>query len=249
MNEAALVKQWRQAVASDLRQLAILHSRELTSEDLNGLIENHFPESLGFRLTSENGQSCLDFVQKSIGNIKEINQQLLDELAMDFAGIYLNHQYQVSPCESVWFDDENLIFQEAMFAVREFYNKYALEAENWRIMPDDHLALQIQFIAHLLDHDETKETLLDLSRFLDEHLLRWIDRFAAKVNKRCSTQFYAGINILTAQYLEEMRDMLAALLEIPRETTEQIEKRLAREKSKPELVVPLKFMPGAAPSW
>ncbi len=249
MNEAALVKQWRQAVASDLRQLAILHIRELTLEDLNGLIENRFPESLGFRLTSENGKSCLDFVQKSLEDIKEINQQLLDELAMDFAGIYLNHQYQVSPCESVWFDDENLIFQEAMFAVREFYNKYALEAENWRVMPDDHLALQIQFIAHLLDHDETKETLLDLSRFLDEHILRWIDRFAAKVNKRCSTQFYAGINILTAQYLEETRDMLAALLEIPRETAEQIEKRLAREKSKPELVVPLKFMPGVSPSW
>ncbi len=249
MNEAALVKQWRQAVASDLRQLAILHIRELTLEDLNGLIENRFPESLGFRLTSENGKSCLDFVQKSLEDIKEINQQLLDELAMDFAGIYLNHQYQVSPCESVWFDDENLIFQEAMFAVREFYNKYALEAENWRVMPDDHLALQIQFIAHLLDHDETKETLLDLSRFLDEHILRWIDRFAAKVNKRCSTQFYAGINILTAQYLEEVRDMLAALLEIPRETAEQIEKRLAREKSKPELVVPLKFMPGVSPSW
>jgi len=249
MNEATLVKQWRQAVASDLRQLAILHIRELTLEDLNGLIENRFPESLGFRLTSENGKSCLDFVQKSLEDIKEINQQLLDELAMDFAGIYLNHQYQVSPCESVWFDDENLIFQEAMFAVREFYNKYALEAENWRVMPDDHLALQIQFIAHLLDHDETKETLLDLSRFLDEHILRWIDRFAAKVNKRCSTQFYAGINILTAQYLEEVRDMLAALLEIPRETAEQIEKRLAREKSKPELVVPLKFMPGVSPSW
>ena len=249
MNETALVKQWRQAVASDLRQLAILHIRELTLEDLNGLIENRFPESLGFRLTSENGKSCLDFVQKSLEDIKEINQQLLDELAMDFAGIYLNHQYQVSPCESVWFDDENLIFQEAMFAVREFYNKYALEAENWRVMPDDHLALQIQFIAHLLDHDETKETLLDLSRFLDEHILRWIDRFAAKVNKRCSTQFYAGINILTAQYLEEVRDMLAALLEIPRETAEQIEKRLAREKSKPELVVPLKFMPGVSPSW
>jgi TorA maturation chaperone TorD len=233
MNEAALVKQWRQAVASDLRQLAILHSRELTSEDLHGLIENNFPESLGFRLTSENGKSCLDFVQKSLENMKEINQQLIDELAMDFAGIYLNHQYQVSPCESVWFDDENLVFQEAMFAVRECYNKYALEAENWRVMPDD----------------ETKETLLELCRFLDEHILRWIDRFAAKVNKRCLTQFYAGINILTAQYLDEMRNMLAELLEIPRETPEQIEKRLAREKSKPELVVPLKFMPGVSPSW
>jgi TorA maturation chaperone TorD len=149
----------------------------------------------------------------------------------------------------VWFDDENLVFQEAMFAVRECYNKYALEAENWRVMPDDHLVLQIQFIAHLLDHDETKETLLELCRFLDEHILRWIDRFAAKVNKRCLTQFYAGINILTAQYLDEMRNMLAELLEIPRETPEQIEKRLAREKSKPELVVPLKFMPGVSPSW
>jgi putative dimethyl sulfoxide reductase chaperone len=245
-NETTLINQWRQAVAQDLRQLAILHSRELTLEDLNALEINHFPDSLGFYLPSENGQSCLDFMKKSLANTKP---QQLDELAMDFAGIYLNHHYRISPCESVWFDDEGLMLQEAMFAVRECYQQYGLEAENWRIFPDDHFILQIQFVAHLLALDENKETLANITRFLDEHLLRWISKFAAKVSERCTTDFYAGLNILTAQYLEEVRDMLAAILETPRPTQEEIEKRLAREKAKPEVVVPLQYLPGVSPSW
>jgi len=250
MNETDLITQWRQVVAHDLRQLAVLHSRELNREDLSALKMYNFPLSLGFNLPSENGQSCLDFMKKSLDNISDtIDEQILDELATDFTSIYLNHHYRVSPCESVWLDEESLMLQEAMFQVREWYNKYHLEVENWRIFPDDHIALQLQFIAVLLEYDKEKQTLHNLSVFLDEHLLRWIGKFAAKVSERCITQFYAGLNILTAQYLEETRDMLAVLLETPRQSLEEIEKRLAREKAKPELVVPLQYMPGVSPSW
>jgi putative dimethyl sulfoxide reductase chaperone len=246
MNETTLIKQWRQIVTQDLRQLAILHSRELSDEDLNSLKINGFPNNLGFLLPSENGKNCLDFMKKALANTHE---QKLDELATDFTGIYLNHYYRVSPCESVWFDDENLMLQEAMFAIREWYSNYGLQAENWRIFPDDHFILQIQFVAYLLELDENKETLLSTTRFLDEHLLRWISKFAAKVSERCTTEFYAGLNILTAQYLEEVRDMLAVLLEIPRPTLEEVEKRLMQKKAKPEVVVPLQYMPGVFPSW
>ncbi|MEY3218914.1 MAG: hypothetical protein RIT27_271 [Pseudomonadota bacterium] len=250
MNEMDLVTQWRQIVANDLRQLAVLHSRELNREDLNALMTHNFPLSLGFNLPSENGQSCLEFMKKSLDNIaQQIDEKTLDELAIDFAGIYLNHHYRVSPNESVWLDEEGLMLQEAMFQIREWYKKYHLEAENWRIFPDDHLVLQLQFIAVLLEHDKEKQTLHDLAAFLDEHLLRWIDKFAARISERCLTQFYAGLNILTAQYLEDVRDMLAVLLEIPRQTKEDIEKRLSREKAKPESVVPLQYMPGVSPSW
>lgn len=246
MNEMTLINQWRQLVAQDLRQLAVLHSRELTLEDLTTLETNQFPESLGFCLPSENGKKCLDFMKKSLATTKP---QQLDELAMDFASIYLNHRYRVSPCESVWFDDEGLMLQEATFEVRKYYQQYGLKAENWRIFPDDHLLLQIQFVAHLLAVDESKETLATLACFLDEHLLCWINKFAAKVSERCVTDFYAGLNILTAQYLEEVREMLAIILETPRPTQEEIEKRLATKKAKSEVVVPLKYLPGISPSW
>ena len=39
----------------------------------------------------------------------------LDELAADFAAIYLNNAYGASPYESVWLHDEHLACQQPMF--------------------------------------------------------------------------------------------------------------------------------------
>jgi TorA maturation chaperone TorD len=46
--------------------------------------------------------------------------------------------------------------------------------------------------------------------------LRWIEEFAERVADRCSTRFYAGLALLTAAYLDELRDLLARLLDQPR---------------------------------
>jgi hypothetical protein len=48
-------------------------------------------------------------------------------------------------------------------------------------------------------------------------------------------------------YVDELRDVLSDILGAPRPTREEIEERL---KPKPEAnEVPLKYMPGATPSW
>jgi TorA maturation chaperone TorD len=236
-----LESRWRQAVADDLRLLARLHQCELDAGALDELAVLDFPRGLGLRLQSQAGRQATDFLADAL---RETHAEDLDALAVDFAAIYLNHGLRASPCESVWFDDEHLICQDAMFQVREWYNRHDLAAADWRRWPDDHLSLQLHFTAHLLSLENIAFD--EAARFLDEHPLRWIARFAGRVSERCDTPFYAGLAVFTAQYLEDLRGLLAAWL--PRPTPEEIEQRMNPRRSAP-VAEALRYMPGFAPSW
>lgn len=218
-------------VANELRLLADLHATELTGEKLAELRAIAFP-----------------------GVPEEhISSPLLDELASDFADIYLNGKFHSSPQESVWIDDEELVCQQPMFAVREWYARHGLAAPNWRIMADDHLVNQLLFIAHLLDkaggQDDPQATLEETARFMDEHLLRWLLPFAQRVAQRCSTQFYATLALETTDYVENIRHSLADILQTPRPTHEEIEIRMKARQVAAATPQPMQYFPGAAPSW
>lgn len=248
MEETELSAVWRNAVAEDLRLLAVLHGREATQDILEELRELAFPAALGLKLQGQAGEGVLDFMRTALAGLPApLEQRHLDELAADYASIYLNHSLRASPCESVWRDEEKLLCQGPMFEIREWYQRYGLQAADWRVFPDDHLMLQLQFVAHLLSLDNKQDTLRDVARFLDEHLLRWISDFAARVAARCNTQFYAGLGMLTAEYLAELRELLVVLADCPRPLPEEVnETGVAKPVTQ---TAPLTYMPGIAPSW
>ena len=244
-----VVHTFRHAVADDLKTLAVLLDGELEAKTLHDLKVIGFPDNLGLKLQSEKGGYACELMQKAMQVFpEEFDDEFLNSLAADFAGIFLNSSVGVSPYESVWISDENITHQESMFEIRDWYQKYELAAENWRVRADDHLVLQLQFIAHLMQQVDNPNALPDVALFMDEHILRWIGDFAGVVIERCDTPFYAGLVMLTTQYIDELRDVIASILEQPRPTPEEIEERLKPKRAAPE-EVPLKFMPGEGPSW
>lgn len=239
-----------QAIAQDLAQLATLHDAEADNPLIQSLKQAGFPATLGMKLESPAAREALVLVEKALAGLPEpLDEQHTDGLAVDYAGIYLTHAYRASPNESVWVDEEHLERQQSMFEVREYYSRYELGAENWRKRADDHLVLQLQFLAHLFDQQHLDQALTLAARFMDEHLLRWLMSFANRVAGRCTTPFYAGINLLTGLYCEELRDLLADIMDEPRPTPEEIEASMQRTRLNTP-AVPIKFIPGAGgPSW
>jgi TorA maturation chaperone TorD len=226
-DESALLAHFRSAVAEDLRELAVLQDGELTVPLLEELKQLNFPENFGLRLQSDAGKEASSFMRKAVAELPlPIEKKLVEELAVDYAAIFLNNSLHASPYESVWLTEDGLTRQAPMFQVRKWYEKYTLVAQNWRARPDDHLVLQLQFLSHLFALDEQLDTLRQAAQFLDEHLSRWVAQFASRVATRCDTAFYAGVTILTAQYLDEMRDILAQVLGEPRPSPEAIEQRM-----------------------
>ena len=238
---------FRAAIAQDLTCLATLHNAELDDPLLARLKESGFPAALGLQLTGEAGRSAAYFLARAMeGLAAPMSIAARDELAADYAAIYLTYALHASPCESVWLDQENLAMQAPMFQVRDFYRHHRLAAADWRTRPDDHLVLELHFLACLLQ-DDHPEALAEAARFLDQHLLRWLPRFAERVVARCATPFYAGAASLTAAYCDELRDLLAGLLGQPRPSPEEVEARMQPHPNPSE--APLTYMPGVAESW
>jgi TorA maturation chaperone TorD len=241
------LQSFRSAAALDLMTLAQLHNRELDMPTIAALQQEQFPGSLALRLKSATGLEAADILTRVVAAL-EFDGQQQDEHAADFAAIYLTHHLGASPCESVWLDEEGLAMQSPMFSVRDYYARFGWQAHDWRKRTDDHLVLQLQFIAELLAGDD-EGVLVDVTRFLDEHTLRWLPQFAERVAQRCATPFYAGLCMLTASYLDELRDILAWILDKPRPSAEEIAQASIKQVEQTPLPMPGPYVPGSSPSW
>ncbi len=250
-DKSELLMQLCSAVAEDIALLARLHRIELDKSMMGELKEIKFPAQLGLNLRDEKSFPVVKHLALEVENwpANDIPQSLLDNLAADYAAIYLNKSYGVSPCESVWLDEEGLVMQEPMFQVREIYERHGLEAADWHILADDHLVNELEFIAYLMGRvSEGQNTALgEAASFFDIHLLRWLGQFAERAAPRCETGFYAGLVLLTDLYCEELRELLALILEQPRPTDEEIIELTKKSKDIP--IAPMQYVPGASESW
>jgi len=123
------------------------------------------------------------------------------------------------PWESVYSSEERLVFQEQTLQVRAWYRKYGLQSEQLYHEPDDHIGLELSFLAHLAqlalqaidqqDEGELVRLLSDQQTFLREHPLRWAQTWCGLVDKHARTDFYRGIALLVTGGL----DLTAAMLE------------------------------------
>jgi TorA maturation chaperone TorD len=235
------------ALAEDADMLAALHDRELTAEMIAALREADFPANLG--LLPWDGKARRIWRMMAEALPADAAPATLDRLAVDYAAIYLTGAYGVSPCESVWLDDDHLTCQAPMFALRALYAAAGLAAADWRKRPDDHLVLQLLCVAHLLRRAQAADDLRRLAVLLDEHLLRWLPDFAAGAAARCAQPFFAALAGLTSAWGERLRDLLAEHLDEPRPTREQIAALAARSAPTQTESAPLAYVPGVAPSW
>jgi TorA maturation chaperone TorD len=244
-----VLAQFQHAVAADLLQLAVLHDRELDADTLAQLRAVGFPDNLAFRLESAMAGDARAWLKQALAQLSgPPSAAQLDELAADYAAIYLNHTVRASPYESVWIDEDGLAMQEPMFQIRAWYQRFGVEVADWRQRSDDHLVHQLEFVAHLLAQTHETEAVAEAARFLDEHLLRWVGDFARRVATRAATPYYAGLGALTAAYLEELRDVLAEALAQPRPSKEDIDRRM-KPKHEAVIAMPEPYVPGASPSW
>lgn len=240
MNELAA------AIAEDAESLAALHDRELTPGMIAALREARFPFCLGLLPKTTSAIAAWQAMGEAVAALPT-TAEALDELAAEYAAIYLTGAYGASPLESVWTDDDRLTCQAAMFQWRQLHATAGLSATDWRQRPDDHLVLQLLHIAHAARAASKDDDWRGIARILDEHTLRWLPAFAARVAARATAPFYAALAVLTATWVDAVRDLVARQLNEPRPTAEDIE---ARTQAAPEPEsTPLAYLPGQSPSW
>lgn len=237
-----------QAIGDDLALLSALHATELEAQTLSELKALGFPNNLGLNLNSEPSADILNHLSRVTAQWPDqADSSYMDNLAADYAAIYLNAQIGASPHESFWLDEEHLVMQKPMFQVRDQYQRQGLCVENWRSRADDHIVNELNFLAEMVKADMGQGKLAVAASFLDEHLLRWIDEFANRVAARSESDFYSGLALLTAVYCDELRSLLEVILLQPRPSKEEIEARM--NEKEPDSVKVAPPLPGIGPSW
>ena len=86
------------------------------------------------------------------------------------------------------------------------------------------------------------------AQFLDQHLLRWIDRFADQLKKAEATPYFVTLAGLTVAYIDEIREHLERLTGLARATSvPAASKNDKAAASKYKEMSP--FHPGRGPGW
>ncbi len=141
-------------------------------------------------------------------------QSLQEEYARLFVG---PGPVVAPPWESVHFSQERLLFQDQTFQARDWYARFGLEAPNLHREPDDHIGLELHFVAQLArlglqacqsEDQELQELLEAQRRFLAEHLLRWGPGWCARVEATSKSDLFRGLALLTIGALSEISERL-----------------------------------------
>lgn len=207
---------WHRLATEDLNALAWLHQTEHAPDVLLALYANGFPASLSLVNMAHPACRAMDAALQALSGQGDgsVPANTLDELAADYASIYLTYGLRAAPYESVWLDDDHLVMQGPTFAVREFYRRHGVQVPDWRVMTDDHLTHELQFVALLLERGEAREA----ARFLKQHLMAWLPDFAQRVGQRAHTPFYAALAALTLAACERCQRWLPDVAVMPRVT-------------------------------
>lgn len=201
-----------QALAADADMLSFLHASELDAAVLESLRAVGFPANLALLPGDAMAREAWRALSAALREIPvQPDAAALDELAAEFAAIYLTGAYRLSPCESYWLDQDHLLYQGPMFELRQRYAEAGLRVKDWRKRPEDHVTHQLGFVARLLSAARSEEDWKQLASFLDQHLLRWIHDFARAVHARTGASFYAGLAVLTATWCARLR----ACIDVP----------------------------------
>ncbi|MEC4273576.1 molecular chaperone TorD family protein [Adlercreutzia sp. R25] len=161
------------------------------------------------------------------------DEQALELLAVTFDRVFFGmgpltarHAF---PYESVYTSDRGIMMQEAYTQVARTYREQALAKDASFTEPEDHLAVELAFMATLADRtvaflgtgdgaadEAAEETVRQSLAFARAHLLNWIDRFCAELEAAAAPDgeegFYAALARFTAAFVAGDAALLEEML-------------------------------------
>lgn len=203
------------------RFLARLYRIE-ADEDLLGIITN-----LEIALEdNDTGSEMTEGAKLWWEYLGQSKPNMLLDLARDYAKVFCGacstRGQSAYPFESVYTSEERLLMQDARDEVIEQYRAAGFMAkESWH-EPEDHIALELEFMARLSEQTfdalkkgepDTADALLRWqSEFLEQHLLNWVPAFVEDIARLASTDFYRGLALITSGFLSADFEFLSAAL-------------------------------------
>lgn len=186
---------YKQGVTADI--LNFMADKE-AMDDLAEIIDNSLWKQ-GIRLLQ---QEISDKVQESC---------YLDELNEEYTELFIGPGHlEAPPWESVYLTREHLLFGEPTFKVRNFYHSFGIECSTGENEPDDHIGLELLFMAKLIEktlaniaeNKSIKKEIMGQKNFLEEHIMQWVPAFCNDLRKAAKHKFFYQLATITLGWLE-----------------------------------------------
>lgn len=116
--------------------------------------------------------------------LRQLKEEDLREFPFAFNRLFVGpDRLLASPYESSYLNREHTLMQQETLQVRAAYAQAGLEVAKKGKEPDDHMALELEFLCYLLAKGEGKENPHLYYRFLRDHPLRWYREHCELIRK------------------------------------------------------------------
>jgi TorA maturation chaperone TorD len=122
--------------------------------------------------------------------------QLADDAHADYMRLFVGvtGKTLAAPWGTTYITKERLLFSEQTIWVRKFYERYGLVVKNKNTEPDDHIGMELEFLAYLSEQGK-----VDAAReFAAGYIVPWASLWNADVQKHAKTGFYKALGNMTA---------------------------------------------------
>ncbi len=196
--------------------LATVFGHEVSSELLQQIKDPRFLgvlSDMGLELES-------DFFKKP-------EEELLEDLAVEYAGLFLGPGEHISPHESVHHqredDQSGQLWGKSTVEVKNFIESAGLDyKEEYTGLPD-HISVELEFMQQVIlreeqalsegDQEGVLYCLKMEKKFIEEHLVRWIPAFCEKVVSLAELPFYREMAALTKDFIEFEKEEITKSIE------------------------------------
>ena len=180
-----------------------------------------------FSLLSQNADDTMSKAAAFVSSVceKRKDADFLHQLIHECMRLFIGPEKLVAPpWESVYRSKEGLLFQESTLTIREIFRKEGYLPEGYPRVPDDSLALELDFMSRMAARslaalqsdqaDELKRTLAVQESFIRVHLLFFVPKLLERMEESSLRLFYPQMTKILIAFmqldLELVQDMMKA---------------------------------------
>jgi putative dimethyl sulfoxide reductase chaperone len=197
--------------------LSRLYAKEVDAETLETIIA--VQPTIDLLASAEAADDLREgngLLQKFVSHVGSLDgkerQDMLTSLSAEYADLFLG--LRVKPlltCESAYLGQFKMYYGRPFWRVKEAYKKSGFEKRKDFLEPEDHVAIELDFMANLcksvrlsLDDKKVTDSLRYLAvqkEFLEDHALRWIPHLCETLKTAAGSNLYKSLAFLTKGFI------------------------------------------------
>lgn len=146
------------------------------------------------------------------------DEEIIEELAVEYASCFLSSGAFISPYESVQASTEGQLCGNASISALLLYKKSGFNMPEACSMFPDHFAIELEFMGHLCALEASSLEIGDMegagharrlqAEFTARHLGRWYRPFLEKASKAMEHPFYKEFASITTGFLDSEQEYM-----------------------------------------